>query len=130
MPRIPSIKTFSGNDEVSFSQWLLQLEAQLGRLGINLNQNRQMLLCCLEGSAFSYASQQICTNDLAYDTLKIVLVERLRGEDYKGKLETKLQNLRFTKGTNIDLFAHMLRTQLKNSMACKEMLTIKSMLSH
>ena len=113
MPRIPSIKTFSRNDEVSFSQWLLQLEAQLGALGINLDQNRQMLLCCLEGSAFRYAATQICTNDLAYDTLKIVLVERLRGEDYKGKLEAKLQNLRFTKGTNINLFAHMLRNTIK-----------------
>ena len=65
MPRIPSIKEFSGDDEVSFIQWLLQLEAQLGVLGINPAQNRQMLLCCLEGSIFSYAAQQIGTNDLA-----------------------------------------------------------------
>ena len=72
-----------------------------------------MLLCCLEGSAFSYAAQQIGTNDLAYDTLKKVLVERFAGEDYKRKLETKLQNLRFTEGTNINLFAHTLRNAIK-----------------
>ena len=72
-----------------------------------------MLLCCLEGSAFSYAAQQIGTNDLAYDTLKKVLVERFAGEDYKRKLETKLQNLRFTEGTNINLFAQTLRNAIK-----------------
>ena len=113
MPRIPSIKKFSGDDEVSFSQWLLQFEAQLGGLGINPNQNRQILLCCLERSAFSYAAQQIGTNDLAYNDLKNVLVERFTGEDYKRKLETKLRNLKFTKGTNINLFAHTLRNTIK-----------------
>ena len=55
-----------------------------------------MLLCCLEGSAFSYVAQQIGTNDLAYNDLKNVLVERFIGEDYKRKLETKLRNLKFT----------------------------------
>ena len=106
MPRIPSIKKFSGDDEVSFSQWLLQFEAQLGALGINADQNRQMLLCCLEGRAFSYTAQQIGTNNLAYNDLKNVLVERSTGEDYKRNLETKLRNLKFMKGTNINLFAH------------------------
>ena len=113
MLRIPPIKKFSGDDEVSFSQWLLQFEAQLGALGINADQNRQMLLCCLEGSAFSYAAQQIGTNNLAYNDLKNVLVERFTGEDYKRKLETKLRNLKFMKGTNINLFAHTLRNTIK-----------------
>ena len=72
MLRIPPIKKFSGDDEVSFCQWLLQFEAQLGVLGINLVQNRQMLLCCSEGRAFSYAAQQIGTNELAYNDLKNV----------------------------------------------------------
>ena len=105
MPRIPSIKKVSHDDEVSFSHWLLKFEAQLGALGISLDQNRQMLLCCLEGSPFSYAAQQIGTNDLAYNALKNILVERSTGEDYKRTLETKLLNLRFTKGTNINLLA-------------------------
>ena len=65
MPRILSTKKFSGEGEVSFSQWALQFEAQLGALGINPDQNRQMLLSCLEGSAFSFAAQRIGTNDLA-----------------------------------------------------------------
>ena len=51
--RIPSTKNFGSDDEVSFSQLLLQFEAQLGALGISPDQNRQMLLCCLGGSAFS-----------------------------------------------------------------------------
>ena len=41
-----------------------------------------MLLCYLVGSAFSFAAQRIGTNDLAYDDLKNVLVERFTGEDY------------------------------------------------
>ena len=72
-----------------------------------------MLLCCLEGSAFSHAVQQIGTNDLACNDLKNVLAERFTGEDYKRELETKLQNLKFTKGTNINLFAHTLRNTIK-----------------
>ena len=72
-----------------------------------------MLLCCLEGSAFSYAAQQIGTNHLACNDLQNVLVERFTGEDYKRKLETKLRNLKFAKGTNINLFAHTLRNTIK-----------------
>ena len=113
MPRIPSKKKFSGDDEVSFSQWPLEFEAQLGALGINADQNRQMMLCCLEGSAFSYAAQQIGTNNLAYNDLKNVLVERFTGEGYKRKLEIKLRNLKFMKGTNINLFSHTLRNTIK-----------------
>ena len=113
MPRIPSLRKFSGDDEVSFSQWLLQFQVQLEALGINPDQNRQMLLCCLEGSTFSCSAQQIGTNNLSYDALKNVLVERFTGEDYKRKLKTKLRNLRFTKGTNINLFAHTLRNTIK-----------------
>ena len=104
MPRVPSIKKFSGDDEVTFSRWFLQFQVQLGALGINPDRNRQMLLCCLEGRAFRYAAQQIGTNDLAYNDLKNVLVERFTGKDYQRKLETKLRNLRFMKGTNINLF--------------------------
>ena len=112
MPRIPSIEKFSGDDKVSFRQRLLQFEAQLGALGINPDQNK-MLLCCLEGSAFSYAAQQIRTNDLAYNDLKNIIVERFTGEDYKRKLEKKLRNLRFMKGPNINLFAHALKNTIK-----------------
>ena len=72
-----------------------------------------MLLCCLEGSAFSYAAQKNGNNDLAYDALKNVFVERFTGEDYKRKLETNVQHLIFTKGTNINLFAHTLRNTNK-----------------
>ena len=85
------MKKFSGDDEVSFCQRLLQFPAQLGALGINRDQNRQMLLCCLEESAFSYSAQQISTNNLSYDDLKNVLVECFTGEDYKRKLETNYE---------------------------------------
>ena len=82
MLRIPSIKKFSGDDEVSLIQWFLQFEAQLGALGINPEQNRQMLLYCLEGIAFSYAAQQIGTNNLALRCFK----ERISRTIYCGRL--------------------------------------------
>ena len=119
MPRIPSIERFSGDDKVSFRQSLLQFEAQLGALGINPDQNK-MLLCCLEGSAFSDAAQQIRTNDLAYNDLKNIIVERFTGEDYKRKLEKKLRNLRFMKGTNNNLFAHALKNTIKELYGLQE----------
>ena len=40
-------------------------------------------------------------------------MESFTGEDFKRKLETKLRNLKFTKGTNINLFAHTLRNTIK-----------------
>ena len=50
-----------------------------------------MLLCCLEGTGFSYAAQQIGTNDLSYDDLKNVLLKRFTVEVYKRKLETNYE---------------------------------------
>ena len=88
MLRIPSIKKFSGDNEVSLIQWLLQFEAQLGALGINPEQNRQMLSCCLEGIAFSYAAQQIGTNNLALRCFK----ERISRTIYWGRLQKEVRN--------------------------------------
>ena len=54
MPKISSIKKFKGDNEVSFNKWILLFEAQCRR-----QQKRQVLLWCLEGSAFTLASQGI-----------------------------------------------------------------------
>ena len=45
--------------------------------------------------------------------MKAALVEAFSGEDYKRTLETKLRNLKFTKGTNINLFCNSLRTLIR-----------------
>ena len=37
MPKIPSIKKFKGDNEVSFNKWILQFEAQSDALGVENN---------------------------------------------------------------------------------------------
>ena len=77
-------------------------------------QKRQVLLCCLDDSAFISASQRISAeNYISYDNLKAALVEAFSGEDYKRTLEGKLRNLKFTKGTNKNLFCNFLRTLIR-----------------
>lgn len=55
MSQIPPIKNFTGDNEISFSQWLLRFEVQLGAVAINPDQNRQMFSSFLEESGFSFA---------------------------------------------------------------------------
>ena len=77
-------------------------------------QKRQVLLCCFDDSAFISASQRInAENYISYDNLKAALVEAFSGEDYKRTLEGKLRNLKFTKGTNKNLFCNFLRTLIR-----------------
>ena len=71
-------------------------------------------MCSLEDSAFTLASQRInAKNDISYDNLKAALAEPFSGEDYKLTLETKLRNLKFTKGANINIFCNSLRTLIR-----------------
>ena len=114
MPKIPSIEKFKGDNEVSFNKWILQYEAQSDAFGVESNKKRQILLCCLEDNAFTLASQRInAENDIMYDNLKAALAETFSGEDYKKTLEIKLRNLKFTKGTNINLFCNSLCTLIR-----------------
>ena len=81
MLKIPSIKKFKGDNEVSFTKWILHFEAQSDALGVENNKKRQVLLWCLEDSAFTLASQRINTeNDITYDNLKAALVEAFSDE--------------------------------------------------
>ena len=111
MPKIPSMTKFKGDNEVSFNKWILRFEAQSDALDVENNKKRQVLLCCLEDSAFTLASQRINTeNDITYDNLKAALAEAFSGEDYKRTLETKLRNLKFT---NMNLFCNSLCTMIR-----------------
>ena len=68
----------------------------------------------MEDSAFTLASQRInAENDITYDNLKAALAEAFSSEDYERTLETKLRNLKFTKGTNKSLFRNSLRTLIR-----------------
>ena len=114
MPNIPNIKKFKGVNEVSFNKWILPYEAQNDAIGVENNRKRQMLLCCLEDSAFTLASQRInAANDTTYDNLKAALAEAFSGEDYKRMLKTRARNLKFAKDTNINLFCNSLRTLVR-----------------
>ena len=57
IPKIPSIKKFKGDNEVSFNKWILQFKARCSRC--RGQQKRQVMLRCLEDSAFTLASQGI-----------------------------------------------------------------------
>ena len=88
IPKIPSIKKFKGDNEVSFNKQTLQFETQSGALGVENNKKRQVLLCCLKDSAFTLASQRInAENDITYYNLKAALVETFSGEDYNEPLK-------------------------------------------
>ena len=63
MPKIPSMTKFKGDNEVSFNKWILRFEAQSDALDVENNKKRQVLLCCLEDSAFTLASQRITTEN-------------------------------------------------------------------
>ena len=68
----------------------------------------------MEDSAFTLASQRInAENDITYDNLKAALAEAFSSKDYERTLETKLRNLKFTKGTNKSLFCNFLRTLIR-----------------
>ena len=68
----------------------------------------------MEDSAFTLVSQRInAENDITYDNLKAALAEAFSSEDYERTLETKLRNLKFTKGTNKSLFCNFLRTLIR-----------------
>ena len=114
MPKIPSIKKFKGDNEISFQKWILQFNAQIAALGVGNDKRRQVLLCCLDDSAFSAASEAIGADaNVTYDNLVDVLKTAFSGEDYKRNVESKLRNLKFSKGTNINIFCNTLRTLIK-----------------
>ena len=82
MPKIPNIKRFKGDHEISFTQWKLQFEAQLSALGIEDDLKIQMLLCCTESSAFTFISQTVANQeDIAYEDLVQLINDRFSGED-------------------------------------------------
>ena len=68
----------------------------------------------MEDSAFTLASQRInVENDITCDNLNAALAEAFSGKDYKRTLEIKLRNLKFTKGTSINLFCNSLCTVIR-----------------
>ena len=116
MPRIPATERFCGDNEQSFSVWIAMLEAQMGALETADDRKRETLPCCLERSAFATATataEITENNEITYAQLKYALKTRYSGDDYKGSLEQRLRNLKFKPGMKINLFAHDLKTVIK-----------------
>ena len=97
MLNLPNVEKFTGYNEVSFHNWILRFEAQVGALGIPNARRNQMLLCCLDATAFTYLSQlMIADADITYEQIKTALSNKFTCAEYKRKLEIKLRGLRFT----------------------------------
>ena len=72
------------------------------------------MLCCLDDCAFTAASAEIAADaNITFDNLVNALKTTFSGEDYKRNVESKLRNLKFSKGTNINIFCNTLRTFVK-----------------
>ena len=110
MPSLPKVDKFKGDNQQSFSQWILMFEAQLTVLDTEENKKRETLLCLLESNAFTSAAQFIAGTPTAnYTQLKAELTRLFSGDDYKRALETKMRTLNFTEQTNIPVFCNQLR---------------------
>ncbi len=82
---------------------------------------KDVLLCCTEGSAFTFTSKSILENPgITYDNLKQAIKIEFCGEEYKRTLQAKLRNLRFRKGMKVTSFAHELRTIVSELYAIQE----------
>ena len=104
MPKIPSLRKYKGDNEISFQKWILQFNAQSAALGVAADKKNEVLLCCLEGCAFTAASTEITADaKITFDYLVYALKTICLGEYYKRNVESKLRNLKFSKGTNITL---------------------------
>ena len=116
MPRVPQIIKFRGDNEISIKRWLAQFEALLDALGIKDEHTswRNLLICYLDESAFTVASNAVAGNaDLTYTELKNILKDKFSGSDYRRALEWKLRSLKFRKGMEIPSFIHELKTAIE-----------------
>lgn len=77
LPRILAITKFRDDNQTSLQQRVLQFEAQLTALDIEVDRWKQMLLFCTEASAFTALSIALAANeDMTYEELTAILTER------------------------------------------------------
>ena len=112
--KIPKLPKFTGDTNNSFATWIAQFEAQCSALGVATENRKQILICCLDSTAFSLAleTSSVSPNG-TYDELKETLKQSFCGDDYKRNLESVLRNLIFRRGENIHLYKHKLISTIK-----------------
>ena len=95
MSKIKKMRRFKADQELSFTQWTLQLKALLSAE----DDLKIQILCWTESSNFTFFSQSVTNQkDRAYQDLVELIDEKLIGGDYCWKLETKLRVLISKKG--------------------------------
>ena len=111
---LPKIPKFKGDNSQSLKIWILEFEAQCTALGQDKEKWRDILLCCLEGKAFTYLSQLITRSDgkIKYAECIVKMIENFCSGDYQRTLESKLRGLHFRRGVNISNFV----TELRNTI--------------
>ena len=116
MSKIPKVKKFTGDDSsVNFKNWIAQYEVQSTALEILDANKRNVLLSCLDPTAFSLASELIAaTATTTYAQLKESLNASFCGEEYRRSLESVLSELVFMRGQNVELFRHKLTSTIKD----------------
>ena len=128
--KVPNIKKFKGDNEISLSEWILQLEAQLRALNVTDADGKwkNILLCCTESVAFTTLSEAIVAdNTITYAALIQKLKDKFCGVEYKRNLETKLRSLSWKKGINGNLFIHELKTCIKDLYGITDPNTISAL---
>ena len=128
--KLPNIKKFKGDNEISFSLWIMQFEAQIRALNITDDNGkwRNVLLCCTESLAFTAISELILADHtITYADLKTALTGTFCGAEYKRNLETKLRSLSWKKGVNKNIFIHELKTCIKDLYGINDQNTINAL---
>ena len=113
--KIPKIEKFKGDNDQNFNVWIRQFESHLAASGVVEDKKLDTLLCCVNGTAFSYLCElkDDTTNQATYASAKTAFAARFCGAEFKRCLQIKLQGMKFTKGTSINTFANELNTIIK-----------------
>ena len=96
MSRILTNEKFRGDNRAVSKIWITQCEGHLRALEIENEKRLDILLCCLEGSPFSYLRKLRTANtNITYAQVKDESEQRFCGDEYKRNLQIKSQNLKF-----------------------------------
>ena len=133
MSKLPKVEIFKGDQSQNFAIWIKQLEAHCAAATIAEGKKLDTLLCCVEGTAFTYLCdlKKDEENPATYANVKSAFQLRFCGVEFKRNLEIKLHSLRFRKDTCVSNFIDELYTTIKQLYDIKDSETVTSIaMSH
>ena len=133
MSKLPKVEIFKGDQSQNFAIWIKQFEAHCAAATIAEGKKLDTLLCCVEGTAFTYLCdlKEDEENPATYANVKAAFQQRFCGVEFKRNLEIKLQILRFRKDTCMSSFIDELYTTIKQLYDIKDSQTVTSIaMSH